>query len=216
MAQGTWVSYTASAELSVRPEAPAQPRSLPLLASRLRWILAAGAVLVSVPLVGVLTMSAVRAPVATPPAAISQIATQASNILSPTSYEITMPLQVAKVTPPPPPQAPAAAAVATGSPYGNSFWQPVAEPAVGTIKQIIWTAAQKYNVSYTWLISVAECESGLDPVDVNRSSGASGLFQFMPATFYGHGGTDIWNPTQQANIAAKMFSIGESGEWVCK
>jgi soluble lytic murein transglycosylase-like protein len=87
---------------------------------------------------------------------------------------------------------------------------------VGTIKQIIWAAGHKYNVSYSWLLSVAECESGLDPTAVNRSSGASGLFQFMPATFYGHGGTDIWNPTQQADIAAKMFSIGESSEWVCK
>ncbi len=213
MAQGTWASYTARVELRLGPKVSAQRRSLPLLASRLHWIVAAGVVLASVPLLGVLTMSGARGPVAKAPAAIGQIASQASNILSPTSYEITMPLQVAQVTPPPPPLT---AAPAAGPAYGNSFWQPVAEPPVGTIKQIIWAAAQKYNVSYSWLISVAECESGLDPVDVNRSSGASGLFQFMPATFYGHGGTDIWNPTQQANIAAKMFSIGESGEWVCK
>jgi hypothetical protein len=38
----------------------------------------------------------------------------------------------------------------------------------------------------------------------------------MPATFHAHGGTDIWDPVQQADIAAKMFSIGESGEWVCR
>ncbi|MHB1526258.1 MAG: transglycosylase SLT domain-containing protein [Candidatus Dormibacteria bacterium] len=209
----------ARVELRLRPKVSAQRRSLPLLASRLRWILAAGMVLASVPLLGALTTSGARGPVAKAPAAIGQIANQASNILSPTSYEITMPLQVVQVTPPPPPPPPPpliAAAAAARSAYGNGFWQPVAEPAVGTIKQIIWAAAQKYNVSYGWLLSVAQCESGLDPVDVNRSSGASGLFQFMPATFAGHGGTDIWNPTQQANIAAKMFSIGESGEWVCK
>jgi soluble lytic murein transglycosylase-like protein len=97
-----------------------------------------------------------------------------------------------------------------------TFAPQVSEPAQGTVKQIIFTAAQTYKISYTWLLGVAECESGLDPTSVNRSSGASGLFQFMPATFYGHGGTDIWDPTQQANIAAQMFSIGESGEWVCK
>ncbi len=211
MAQGTWVSYTARVELSLRPEASAQPASLPLLASRLRWILAAFVVLLVAPILSVVATQSTQGPTPAAPAAISLLAGQARNILSPTSYEVTMPLQEAQVTPPPTP-VPAAAS----SPYGSSFWKPVAEPPVGTIKQIIWAAGQKYNVSYTWLLSVAQCESGLNPTDVNRSSGASGLFQFMPATFYGHGGTDIWDPTQQANIAAKMFSIGESSEWVCK
>ncbi len=214
MAQGTWVSYTARVELSLRPEASARPTSLPLVASRLRWLMAAVAVLVVAPVLSVAATQGTAAPASAAPAAISRIAFQARAILSPTSYEVTMPLQEAKVTPPPPP--PPAVSANASLPYGSSFWQPVAEPPIGTIKQIIWAAGQRYNVSYTWLLSVAECESGLDPTDVNRSSGASGLFQFMPATFYGHGGTDIWNPTQQADIAAKMFSIGESSEWVCK
>jgi len=215
MAQGTWVSYTARVELSLRPEASVRPNSLPLLASRLRWILAASVVLLAAPILSVIGTQSTQGPTPAAPAAISLIAGQARNILSPTSYEVTMPLQEAPVTPPPTP-VPAAAAAVAKSPYGSAFWQPVVEPPVGTIKQIIWAAGQKYNVSYTWLLSVAQCESGLDPTAVNRSSGASGLFQFMPATFYGHGGTDIWDPTQQANIAAKMFSIGESSEWVCK
>jgi len=92
----------------------------------------------------------------------------------------------------------------------------VSVPSVAAIEQIILLASERYGVPYGRLLSVAECESSLNPLAVNRSSGASGLFQFMPATFYGHGGTDLWSPTQQANIAAKMFSIGESSEWVCK
>jgi soluble lytic murein transglycosylase-like protein len=222
MAQDTWASYTAAVELRLRPEEAVAPLpALPLLASRLRWLLAAAVVLFVAPVASVLSAQGAPRPTAADPAAISQIAGQARNILSPTSYAVTMPLQEARVTPPPTPvpvvaAGPAASLSVASSPYGSSFWQPVAEPPVGTIKQIIWAAGQKYNVSYSWLLSVAECESGLDPTAVNRSSGASGLFQFMPATFYGHGGTDIWNPTQQADIAAKMFSIGESSEWVCK
>jgi hypothetical protein len=43
-----------------------------------------------------------------------------------------------------------------------------------------------------------------------------GLFQFSPSTFRAHGGTDIWDPTQQAQIAASTFASGESGGWpVC-
>ncbi len=210
MAQGTWVSYTAPLELTLRPQAAARQRSLPLLAGRLRWAAAAVCLMALAPVIGALTTGSVVGPSSPAPSVIAQLAGQGRNVLSSTGYEITMPLSVTKVTPPPPPAAAAA------RPYGSAFWQPVAEPPVGTIKQIIWAAAQKYNVSYSWLLGVAQCESGLNPTDVNRSSGASGLFQFMPATFYGHGGTDIWDPTQQANIAAKMFSIGESSEWVCK
>jgi soluble lytic murein transglycosylase-like protein len=182
---------------------------VPLLARRLRWILVAAATLATAPLVGALSTAAVQGPASNAPATISQIAGQARDILSATNYEVTMPLQVAKVTPPPPP-------VVDKSAYGATFAPVLDEPSTGTIKGIILTAAQTYDVSYTWLLGVAECESGLDPTDVNRSSGASGLFQFMPATFYGHGGTDIWDPTQQAGIAAKMFADGESSEWVCK
>ena len=186
---------------------------MPLLASRLRWILAAVAVLVTAPVVGAISDAGAHGPASTAPATISQIAAQARNILSATNYEVTMPLQEVKVVPPPPPAPPPAVPKVAA---GVTFAPQVSEPAQGTVKQIIFTAAQTYKISYTWLLGVAECESGLDPTSVNRSSGASGLFQFMPATFYGHGGTDIWDPTQQANIAAQMFSIGESGEWVCK
>ncbi len=208
MAQGTWVSYTAPLELTRAPSAPAQRRAWPRLASRLRWGAAALCLVALSPALGALSTGEAVGPPSPAPSLVAGVAAQGRNLLSSTGYQITMPLAVTKVTPPPPPQP--------SLPYGNAFWQPVPEPPIGTIKQIIWAAAQKYNVSYAWLLGVAECESGLDPTDVNRSSGASGLFQFMPATFYGHGGTDIWNPTQQANIAAKMFSIGESSEWVCK
>lgn len=212
MAQITWPSYTPRVALTLRQETDAPARRIPLLPSRLRWIVAASAVLLSAPVVGALTTAGAAPPPSTAPAAIARVAAQAQSILSLSNYQVTLPLQEAQVLPPPPVVAAAPYAV----PYGAAFWQPVPEPPVGTIMQIIWSAAQQYNVSYSWLLGVAQCESGLNPTAVNRYSGASGLFQFMPGTFYGHGGTDIWDPVQQANIAAKMFSIGESGEWVCK
>lgn len=211
MAQLTWPAYTPRLALTLRhhsSEIPA-PR-VPLLASRLRWITAAAVLLLSAPVVGALSTGGATGPPSKAPAAIARVATEAQGVLAVSDYQVTLPLEESQVLPPPPP-------VATGAlPFGWAFWQAVPEPPVGTIKQIIWSAAEEYNVSYAWLLGVAQCESGLDPTDVNRTSGASGLFQFMPATFHAHGGTDIWDPVQQADIAAKMFSIGESGEWVCK
>lgn len=212
MAQGTWVSYTATPELILHEQAAARKRTTPLLAARLRWVSAAFALMALAPMLGAISTGGTVGASSSAPQVIARLAAQGRNVLSANGYQITMPLTESKVTPPPPPPPAASAAL----PFGNAFWKPVPEPPVGTIKQIIWAAAQKYNVSYSWILGVAECESGLNPTAVNRSSGASGLFQFMPATFYGHGGTDIWNPTQQANIAAKMFSIGESSEWTCK
>ena len=213
MAQLTWPSHTPSVVLTLRHETAAPVRRTPLLASRLRWITAATVLLLSAPVVGALATGGASGPPSTAPAAIAQVASQARSILSVTDYQVTLPLQEAQVVPPPPA---AAAAAAGGLSFGSAFWQAVPEPPVGTITQIVWAAAQQYNVSYSWLLGVAQCESGLNPTAVNKYSGASGLFQFMPATFHGHGGTDIWDPVQQADIAAKMFSIGESGEWTCK
>ncbi|MGH7610471.1 MAG: transglycosylase SLT domain-containing protein [Candidatus Dormibacteria bacterium] len=208
MAQITWPAYTTRVELTFRGRSDAHGPAVRWLACRLRWILAATLVLACAPALSALTMAPATGPASPAPAAISSLAVQARQVLSVSNYELTLPLQEAKVLPPPPPTP--------ALPYGSAFWQPVPEPPVGTIMQIIWSAAQDYNVSYTWLLGVAKCESNLNPTDVNRNSGATGLFQFMPATFYGHGGTDIWDPVQQSDIAAKMFSIGESGEWVCK
>ncbi len=209
MAQLTWPSAARRVGVIVRHEENLPIRRIPVLASRLRGITLAAVLLVSTPVVGALATGSVDGPPSTAPAAIAQLASQARSILSVSDYQVTLPLQEAQVLPPPPPAA-------AGLPYGSAFWRAVPEPPVGTIMQIIWSAAQQYDVSYSWLLGVAQCESGLDPTDVNRSSGASGLFQFMPATFHAHGGTDIWDPVQQSDIAAKMFSIGESGEWVCK
>ncbi len=45
-----------------------------------------------------------------------------------------------------------------------------------------WATA--YGLNPDWFWSVAQCESGGSPWAYNASSGAYGLYQFMPATYY--------------------------------
>lgn len=103
--------------------------------------------------------------------------------------------------PPPAPPAPAPAPAATGN----------------AIVDIITAAAIEYGQSPAAMLAVARCESNLDPAVVNRSSGASGLFQFLPGTWrttpfktY-----SIFDPWANANAAAWMWQQGRRGEWVC-
>jgi soluble lytic murein transglycosylase-like protein len=91
-------------------------------------------------------------------------------------------------------------------------------PASNTIVGIITAAAQRYGQSPAAMIRVAKCESGLNPRAVNRSSGASGLFQFLPSTWRTtpYASSSIFDATANANAAAWMWSVGRRGEWVCQ
>jgi soluble lytic murein transglycosylase-like protein len=107
---------------------------------------------------------------------------------------------------PPPATAPPAAAPAPAPPSYTT----------AEIESILTAAAQAYGVSPAWLIQTARCESNLNPYAYNSSGPYDGLLQFLPSTFRAHGGTDIWDPVQQAQIAAAMFAAGESSQWpVC-
>lgn len=83
------------------------------------------------------------------------------------------------------------------------------------IQEIITHWANVYGVSPSLLLEVAACESGFN-LQAYNPSGATGLFQFMPSTFASHGGINIYDANDQAMVAAKMFSEGESGQWACK
>lgn len=84
---------------------------------------------------------------------------------------------------------------------------------------IAWAAA-RWGVDYNWLLRVAMCESGLNPNAYNPS-GASGLFQFMPGTYWAFAARigetrSYFNPWGAANVAAYMFHIGLAYEWTCR
>jgi len=69
----------------------------------------------------------------------------------------------------------------------------------------------------SWALRVANCESHYNPLAVNRSSGASGLFQFMPATWNANfPGQNIWDPYAQARGAVVFYNAGRQSAWTCK
>ena len=84
--------------------------------------------------------------------------------------------------------------------------------------QVIYAAADAYGQPREDMLRVAKCESVLDPYNVNSSSGASGLFQFMPGTWLTtpFADQDIFDPVANANAAAWMWSVGRRNEWVCQ
>ncbi len=95
-------------------------------------------------------------------------------------------------------------------------------PAPGEIAAIVRAAAEKWGADPDTLLRVAWCESRYNPSAYNYASGASGLFQFMPATFArnsvraGLGDASVWDPVANANTAAFMFAAGQARQWACK
>ncbi len=99
--------------------------------------------------------------------------------------------EVAEVAPPAPPAAPA-----------------------GSISGIIQAAAAEYGVDPSWLLSIASCESGLNPNAYNPA-GYYGLFQFAEPTWAANGYGSIWDPVAQSRTAARMIAGGQASAWGC-
>ncbi|HEV3233857.1 MAG TPA: transglycosylase SLT domain-containing protein [Candidatus Dormibacteraeota bacterium] len=118
--------------------------------------------------------------------------------------------------PTPPPAPPPPAPTAKPAPAAAPVSRPVnIAPSQQAVADIIRAAAAKWGADPNQLLRVAMCESHLNPNSYNPA-GYYGLFQFNPNTFKAHGGTNIWDATDQANIAAHMFAQGLASEWGCK
>jgi hypothetical protein len=81
-------------------------------------------------------------------------------------------------------------------------------------------AAVRWGASEPALVAVARCESALNPQAYNAGGGFSGLFQFLPATYWGYarlaGETrSYWSASGSANVAAWMFARGLAHQWGC-
>jgi uncharacterized protein YraI len=83
---------------------------------------------------------------------------------------------------------------------------------------IIYEAADYYGQPRADMLRVARCESVLDPNAVNASSGASGLFQFMPSTWATtpYANENIFDARANAFAAGWMWSVGRRNEWTCQ
>jgi len=72
--------------------------------------------------------------------------------------------------------------------------------------------------SVAWALRVAACESGYNPYAVNRSSGAAGLFQFLPST-WAHSpwaAQSPFDPVANSQAAAWLLARSGPGQWVCQ
>ena len=88
------------------------------------------------------------------------------------------------------------------------------------IRDKIRLAAEKYGISYKWLLNVLICESNLNN-EARGKAGEIGIAQFMPATFYsfaqikGLKNPNIHDEFQQIDLTAWAFANGLSYHWTC-
>ena len=87
-----------------------------------------------------------------------------------------------------------------------------AEASGGSVVGIIHAAAAEFGVEGDYLVSIAECESGLDPRAYNPA-GYHGLFQYDDTTWSAYGYGSIWDPVAQARTTAELIAEGGSGHW---
>ncbi len=69
-----------------------------------------------------------------------------------------------------------------------------------------------------WAMNVAWCESRYHPNSVNSSSGASGLFQFLPSTwaFTPYAGYSPFDPKYNSLAAAWLYHRDGPSQWQCQ
>jgi len=93
----------------------------------------------------------------------------------------------------------------------------VANPTA--IQQIILDAFARLGAgAQQWALRVAKCESNYNPLAVNRYSGASGLFQFLPSTWAAtpQHAQSVFDAVANAQAAAWLYQRSGPGQWVCQ
>jgi hypothetical protein len=91
--------------------------------------------------------------------------------------------------------------------------------SVGQIQAIILDAfAPLGAAAQSWALRVAKCESNYNPYAVNKASGASGLFQFLPSTwaFTPEHASSVFDPTANAQAAEWLYARDGPSQWQCK
>lgn len=82
----------------------------------------------------------------------------------------------------------------------------------GSLTEIIYAAAAEYGIDGGYLLSVAQCESTLNPNAYNPA-GYHGLFQYDTQTWAAYGYGSIWDPVAQARTTAKLLAAGHASRW---
>lgn len=92
-------------------------------------------------------------------------------------------------------------------------------PPPAAIAQDITTAFSPLGSrAVQWAVNVAYCESRYHPNSVNSSSGAAGLFQFLPSTwaFSPYASYSPFDPKYNALAAAWLYARDGPSQWVCQ
>jgi hypothetical protein len=92
-------------------------------------------------------------------------------------------------------------------------------PQPPSVQDIIQAAFQPLGDSYVdWAEKIAFCESTYDPNAVNSSSGAEGLFQFLPSTWAGtpFASSSPFDPQANAQAAAWLLQTYGPSQWECR
>ena len=82
----------------------------------------------------------------------------------------------------------------------------------GGVEGAIFQAAAEFGLDGSYLLSVAICESNLDPSAYNPA-GYHGLFQFDQSTWAAYGYGSIYDPVAQSRTAARLLAAGQSSRW---
>lgn len=81
-----------------------------------------------------------------------------------------------------------------------------------SITGIIYAAAAEFGLDGAYLLSVAHCESTLNPSAYNPA-GYHGLFQFDQTTWSAYGYGSIYDPVAQSRTAARLIAAGQGSRW---
>lgn len=65
------------------------------------------------------------------------------------------------------------------------------------------------------MVKIAFCESKFDPNAKNKTSTASGLFQFLNSTWKAYGSGDVFDPVDNINSAIHLFKKKGFNSWSC-
>lgn len=93
-----------------------------------------------------------------------------------------------------------------------------------SVEQIVRAAARKYGIDENYFVSIAMCESTMNPSAVNttyyENGHPSGIFQHISGYYparaakYGYS-TDVFDAYSNANTTAAMFADGLQYLWEC-
>lgn len=95
---------------------------------------------------------------------------------------------------------------------------PAPAPQPPTVPQVIQTAFTPLGPdAVNWALRVSSCESEYNPQAVNSSTGAAGLFQFLPSTWASspYAASSPFDPTANAQAAAWLYQTSGPSQWQC-